>query len=196
MKPEEKLFDAMTGIDEELVESAQSYVFHKQTRTWQRVASLVACLLVMVSIGYGILQMGSVGGAGSDAAANTTGDAAAPESNAGGAGEDSLAGDAGNSDGGTDTTTGDSGDQDAAQTAETVFTATVLEVGDSYLLVEPVEGDPMLATADRILVSTGDAVLPDGIAEGAVVRITFDGFIRESYPAQISGVTEILLADG
>ena len=180
MKPEEKLFDAMTGIDEELVESAQSYVFHKQTRTWQRVASLVACLLVMVSIGYGILQMGSLGGAGNDSAANTTGDAAAPESNAGGA----------------DTTTGDSGDQDAAQTAETVFTATVLEIGDSYLLVEPVEGDPMLATADRILVSTGDAVLPDGIAEGAVVRITFDGFIRESYPAQISGVTEILLADG
>ena len=50
----------------------------------------------------------------------------------------------------------------------------------------------MLATADRILVSVSGLTLPDGVAEGAVVAITFDGFVRESYPAQISGVTEIV----
>lgn len=197
MRPEEKLFDAITGIDEELVDSAQNYTFHKQLRTWQRVASLAACLLIVATIGFGILQMGSIGGmGGSDSAANITGDAAAPENNAGGAGEDSLVGNAGNSDGGTDTTTGDSSDQEGAQAASTVFTATVLEVGDGYLLVEPVEGDAMLATADKIMVSTNDVAVPDGVAKGAVVRITFDGVIRESYPVQISGVTEILLADG
>ena len=46
MGSEEKLFDAITGIDEGLVDSAQSYVFHKQPRTWQRIASLAACLLI------------------------------------------------------------------------------------------------------------------------------------------------------
>lgn len=64
MRPEEKLFDAITDIDEELVESAQSYVFRKQPKTWQRVASLAACLLIVASIGFGILQMASIGGHG------------------------------------------------------------------------------------------------------------------------------------
>ena len=202
MRPEEKLFDAITGIDEELVDSAQNYVFRKQPRKWQRAASLAACLLIVASIGFGLLQMASLGGmGGSDSAANTTGDAAAPEDsadggNAGGAGDDSLLGNAGNSDGGTDTTTGDSSDQEGAQAASTIFTAMVLEVGDSYLLVEPVAGDPMLATADRIQVPTGDVILPDGVTPGAVLTITFSGGVMESYPAQISGVTEIVLADG
>lgn len=77
---------------------------------------------------------------------------------------------------------------------ETAFTATVLEAGDGYLLVEPVEGDPMLATADRIQVSTKDVELPDGVTEGNKVTITFSGGVMESYPAQISDVTEIVLA--
>lgn len=182
MRPEEKLFDAVTGIDEELVDSAQNYVFRKQTQPWQRVASLAACLLVMVSIGYGILLMGGVGG--SDSASNSSTGDTAPESGSAG-GNAGISGDIDDS--------ADAGDQEGA--AETVtFTATVLEVGDGYLLAEPVEGDAMLATADRILVDTGGADLPDGVAEGAVVEITFDGMVRESYPAQISGVTEILLA--
>lgn len=182
MRPEEKLFDAVTGIDEELVDSAQNYVFRKQTQPWQRVASLAACLLVMVSIGYGILLMGGVGG--SDSASNSSTGDTAPENGSAG-GNAGISGDIDDS--------ADAGDQEGA--AETVtFTATVLEMGDGYLLVEPVEGDAMLATADRILVDTGGADLPDGVAEGAVVEITFDGMVRESYPAQISGVTEILLA--
>ena len=191
MRPEEKLFDAITGIDEELVESAQTYVFHKQTRTWQRAASLAACLLIVASIGFGMLQLAGIGGmGGSDSAANSNG--AAPESGSDGVTDDALTGDAG-----SDTTTGDSaGDEDGGQTAETVFTATVLELGDGYLLVEPVAGDEMLATADRIRVSLDGAVLPDGVTEGSVVEITFDGLIRESYPAQISGVTEVVPADG
>ena len=182
MRPEEKLFDAVTGIDEELVDSAQNYVFRKQPQPWQRVASLAACLLVMVSIGYGILLMGGVGG--SDSASNSSTGDTAPESGSAG-GNAGISGDIDDS--------ADAGDQEGA--AETVtFTATVLEVREGSLLVEAVEGDAMLATADRILVDTGGADLPDGVAEGAVVEITFDGMVRESYPAQISGVTEILLA--
>ena len=176
MRPEEKLFDAITEIDEELVESAQSYVFRKQPKTWQRVASLAACLLIVASIGFGILQMASIGGmGGSDSAANSSG--AAPESS----------GDAG-------ATTGDAGDQEGVQVTETAFTATVLEAGDGYLLVEPVEGDPMLATADQIQVPTEGVEVPDGVTEGSKVTITFSGGVMESYPAQISDVTEIVLA--
>lgn len=176
MRPEEKLFDAITDIDEELVESAQSYVFRKQPKTWQRVASLAACLLIVASIGFGILQMASIGGmGGSDSAANSS--SAAPESS-----DDAGA------------TTGDAGDQEGVQVTETAFTATVLEAGDGYLLVEPVEGDSMLATADRIQVYTKDVEVPDGVTEGSKVTITFSGGVMESYPAQISDVTEIVLA--
>ena len=176
MRPEEKLFDAITDIDEELVESAQSYVFRKQPKTWQRVASFAACLLIVASIGFGILQMASIGGmGGSDSAANSSG--AAPESR-----DDAGA------------TTGDAGDQEGVQVTETAFTATVLEAGDGYLLVEPVEGDSMLATADRIQVSTKGVEVPDGVTEGSKVTITFSGGVMESYPAQISDVTEIVLA--
>lgn len=176
MRPEEKLFDAITDIDEELVESAQSYVFRKQPKTWQRVASLAACLLIVASIGFGILQMASIGGmGGSDSAANSSG--AAPESS-----DD------------TGATTGDASDQEGVQVTETAFTATVLEAGDGYLLVEPVEGDSMLATADRIQVYTKDVEVPDGVTEGSKVTITFSGGVMESYPAQISDVTEIVLA--
>ena len=186
MRPEEKLFDAVTGIDEELVDSAQAYTFRKQARPWQRAASLAACLLIIASIGFGIIQMGSLGGAGSNSAADssTTGDAAAPE-NGGFEGSTGAGAAADNS---IDT------DNQGAEAATTAFTATVLEIGSGYLLVEPVEGDPMLATADRIQVPTGDVALPDGVTEGAVVNITFTGGVMESYPAQISGVTEILLA--
>ena len=185
MRPEEKLFDAVTGIDEELVDSAQNYVFRKQPQPWQRVASLAACLLVMVSIGYGILLMGGVGGSdsasnGSAADNSATGDSAAPE-------------DGGLSGGADDQESADAGGQQSAGEPVT-FTATVLEMGDGYLLVEPVEEDPMLAAADRIQVPTGDVTLPDGVTEGTVVRITFTGGVMESYPAQIADVVEITLA--
>lgn len=187
MRSEEKLFDAITGIDEGLVDSAQSYVFHKQPRTWQRIASLAACLLIVASIGFGMLQLAGIGGMGGSNTAADAGNAAPPENNVttdnGATGSGGATGD-------------DSGVDQGAAVEETVFTATVLEAGDGYLLVEPVEGDAMLATADKIMVSTNDVAVPDGVAEGAVVEITFDGLIRESYPAQISGVTEILLIDG
>ncbi len=185
MRPEEKLFDAVTGIDEELVDSAQNYVFRKQPQPWQRVASLAACLLVMVSIGYGILLMGGIGGmGGSDSASNSSTGDAAPENGSAG-GNAGISGDVDDS--------ADASDQEGA--AETVtFIATVLEMGDGYLLVEPVEEDPVLATADRIQVPTGDVTLPDGVTEGTVVRITFTGGVMESYPAQIADVVEITLA--
>lgn len=76
-----------------------------------------------------------------------------------------------------------------------VFSARVLEVGDTALLVEPAEGSAELASADQIRVNLaedaevlgldGGACALADIAVGDTVEITYDGMIAESYPAQI-----------
>ncbi len=74
------------------------------------------------------------------------------------------------------------------------FVATVLEINQSNLLVEPAEGSVELSSADRIVAHVSDATIID--AEGIEVDITavevgdkvmffYDGSIAESYPAQI-----------
>lgn len=76
-----------------------------------------------------------------------------------------------------------------------VMEAIVLEVtGQDQLLVEPVEGSSELRSADRIVAHTNEAVVLDAAGEeitiedyevGSKVKITYDGSIAESYPAQI-----------
>lgn len=77
---------------------------------------------------------------------------------------------------------------------ESSFVATVLEINQSNLLVEPAEGSTELSSADRIVAHAGDAIFLD--SEGAEVDISavevgdrviifYDGVIAESYPAQI-----------
>mgnify|MGYP001283592478 CR=1 FL=1 len=77
---------------------------------------------------------------------------------------------------------------------EVSFVATVLEINDSSLLVEPVEGSDELRSADKISVSTANAKILDSqdneitigdIVVGDKVEIVYDGVIAESYPAQI-----------
>lgn len=77
---------------------------------------------------------------------------------------------------------------------EVSFVATVIEINDSKLLVEPVEGSDELRSADKISVSTGQAKILDSqdkeisienIVVGDRVEIVYDGTIAESYPAQI-----------
>lgn len=76
-----------------------------------------------------------------------------------------------------------------------VFSARVLEAGDTSLLVEPVEGSAELASSDQIRVSLnedaevagldGGACALGDIAVGDTVEVTYNGMISESYPAQI-----------
>ena len=82
------------------------------------------------------------------------------------------------------------------------FTATVLEKGESYILVEPDEGSTELNSADKISVSIGDATIMDDkgkeitiqdIDEGDKVKIHYDGQIAESYPAQIHRCHRVVL---
>lgn len=68
---------------------------------------------------------------------------------------------------------------------ECTFIATVLEINESSVLVEPVEGEEELNSSDEITFSTTN--LEDIEAEvGSVVQVTYTGGIMESYPAQIN----------
>lgn len=64
------------------------------------------------------------------------------------------------------------------------FIATVLEINDSTVLVQPVEGEEELRSSERI--TFGTQYLGDiGAEVGSVVKVSYTGWIMESYPAQI-----------
>lgn len=77
---------------------------------------------------------------------------------------------------------------------EVSFVATVLEINQSSLLVEPAEGSVELRSADRIVAHVSDATITDpestevditAVEVGDKVMIFYNGEIAESYPAQI-----------
>lgn len=78
------------------------------------------------------------------------------------------------------------GDQNFTVTAaEISFVATVLEVYDGSVMVQPVEGSSELRSADKI--TFGIKNLDDiGHEVGDQVKIYYGGEIMESYPAQIT----------
>ena len=84
-------------------------------------------------------------------------------------------------DSGNEATTGQSA---TAPSAEVSFVAKILEVYDSSVLVQPVEGSPELRSADQITFGTKDLEKLD-VAVGDWVEIFYGGEIMESYPAQI-----------
>ena len=64
------------------------------------------------------------------------------------------------------------------------FTARIIECGENWVLVEPLEGEEERASADKISFSTQN-LEPLKVQEGTRVVITYGGEIMESYPAQI-----------
>jgi len=72
------------------------------------------------------------------------------------------------------------------------FTATVLENKGTSLLVEPDQGEDELSSSDKISVRVPQdgAVLKDlsEFTQNSKVKITYDGTIMESYPAQINAI--------
>lgn len=78
--------------------------------------------------------------------------------------------------------------------SEYVFQATVIE-NEAGIIVEPVADSSELNSSDRIYVESKDGnlfdeegheITPSDIEVGDLVEITYDGAIRESYPARIS----------
>ena len=79
---------------------------------------------------------------------------------------------------------------------ETVtFQATILEIQDGYYLVEPVEGSAELNSADRITIPMTNMEPSPEPEVGDVLEIEYDGSIAESYPAQITKVYSIRVAE-
>ena len=71
------------------------------------------------------------------------------------------------------------------------FLATVVEANALYLLVEPLEDSWEHSAADRIEVPIPSPQDSQEFAVGDLLRITYSGTLRESYPAQAVGVTGI-----
>lgn len=73
--------------------------------------------------------------------------------------------------------------------------ARIIEANGTTLLLEPVAGEDELRSADRITVGYSSLELDESIigrfTEGTVVLVHYDGYIAESYPAQINNVYNI-----
>ena len=79
---------------------------------------------------------------------------------------------------------------------ETVtFQATIIEIQDDCYLVEPVEGSAELNSADRITIPMTNMEPSPEPEVGDVLEIEYDGSIAESYPAQITKVYSIRVAE-
>lgn len=76
--------------------------------------------------------------------------------------------------------------------ATVTFRATVMEVSDAEILVEPVNGTIELSSADRIYVPNKEGL---ELQAGDIVEIEYDGSILESYPAQLGEVYNIKIVE-
>ena len=74
----------------------------------------------------------------------------------------------------------------ADEAKECAFQATVLEVHDTYLLVEPAEGCWERTSADRITISLQVKTPWPTPQVGDTVNIVYNGELLETYPAHIS----------
>ena len=182
MRKAEIFFDAITNIGEELIDDALDYRFTK--RYWRRYLSAAACLALAATVCFGAIRMGLIDGMGGGGM-NASSDCAAPEQSV--AESNSSASSSASSSTASGSAAEDGGAMNDAS-APAAFEATVLSVEENYLLVEPAEGEEILASADRFLVDiTSVEELPE-MAVGSRITITYDGFIRESYPAQIDAI--------
>ena len=71
------------------------------------------------------------------------------------------------------------------------FEATILEIHDSYFLVEPAADSQEINSSDKIHVSTQNADPSIQWQVGDLVRITYNGQIQELYPAILPQVYKV-----
>ena len=91
--------------------------------------------------------------------------------------------------------TSSSGESKVGGDETVTFQATILEIQDGYYLVEPVEGSTELNSADRITIPMTNMEPSPEPEVGDVLEIEYDGSIAESYPAQITKVYSIRVAE-
>lgn len=76
-----------------------------------------------------------------------------------------------------------------------VFRAKVLEVHDSYILVEPLEQEQEAGSSDRFEVAFPNGEQPSRIKPGSMVEIVYDGIFQEVYPCRIPNVFSIQVVE-
>lgn len=76
------------------------------------------------------------------------------------------------------------------------FSATVLEVEEERILVEPAEGTRERNSSDKIYVSLPLENTASDFAEGDAVNISYNGVIQELYPAIIPNADRITVTGG
>jgi hypothetical protein len=78
--------------------------------------------------------------------------------------------------------------EDKAGGDEQSFLATIIEISGNTVTVEPLEGEDILRSSDRVTFAT-DNLDEIGVSVGDVVNILYKGEIMESYPAQVNAVS-------
>lgn len=74
------------------------------------------------------------------------------------------------------------------------FEAKVIETGESFLLIEPIEGEDELRSSDQFSISRTDLDGSD-FEEGDIIRITHNGEILETYPTKLGEIYSIELVE-
>ena len=180
MKKAELLFDAITNIRPDLVEEALDYRFRKAKGQLQRFVALAACLALLIGVGVTSLRFMGMGGSKSNAISGNGMDAGMNQS---------ITTDSAESEPVIKTEEADTEAPDAAPDKETAakqFTATVLEIGEMWIMVEPLVGQWIRSSADRIVVSLPQGRSYEQFSVGSRVEVTFEGVVQESYPARVT----------
>ncbi len=76
-----------------------------------------------------------------------------------------------------------------------MFQATILEITDNGLIVEPSEGYSEAKSSNKISVSTTNLDLDDEFKVGDTVEIYYEGVIQETYPAVATKVVFVKKVD-
>ena len=78
---------------------------------------------------------------------------------------------------------------------QTILQAKLLAIEDEHFIVEPVEGSPELNSASRIMVPMRNMAPSPEPVLGDILQIEYDGMLQETYPARITNVYRISVAE-
>ena len=194
MKPKTEIFfDAITLLREDIVEEAQDYRFRKKPAVWKKFGSLAACLVLIASISLLMLPRGC-GSSGGNADMNNSSAPMAPADSSGAPAGEPETGAPVSGDPAPEPSEAPAGGPEYGHEEQVQFTAVVIEINESSVLVEPLEGEQLRDSYGQIVVVARELELPE-LAVGDEIRITFDGWIAESEPAVITGAEAVELLE-
>lgn len=75
------------------------------------------------------------------------------------------------------------------------FLATIVEIGDNTILVQPAEGSTELSSSDCFSIPIKYMPASHPPKTGDVIQIQYNGEILESYPAQLGQIYDISFSD-